>query len=221
MKRRRQAFLALALLVFPTALFGTVLGAGRLMAKPMPDLTVPATRLPPDCALAPQSHFEPVVVSQSGGVTVKRINPNVTANLPPDHPVNPWVGSDVQSVGWLRSRMSFEGHTPAFAFEPAITDPRQVQNLQQAPDGPIPLRRPDWSEQAEGLAEGYSAVYLASGARELAVRAVRISPDASPRPSFPKAPNAVKIGSDVVAVIEPDTGPCATAIQTYLKHLHR
>jgi len=117
--------------------------------------------------------------------------------------------------------MSFEGRAPAFAFDPAITDPRQVVNLQQAPDGPIPAPRPDWTGPAAGLAEGYSAVYLDQGARELTVRAVRISPDANPRPSFPKAPNAVTIGTDVVAVIEPDAGPCATAIQTFLKHLHR
>src|SRR5580692_7509250 len=141
MTRLRQAFLALSLLVLPMVTLRTALGAGPQMAKPMPNLTVPATRLAPDCLLAPQSHFEPVVVSQSGGVRVTSVDPNVTASLPPAHPVNPWVGSDVQSVGWLRSRMSFEGFTPAFAFDPAITDPRQVQNLQQAPDGPIPARR--------------------------------------------------------------------------------
>jgi hypothetical protein len=109
MTRLRQAFLALALLVLPMALLRTALGAGPQTAKPMPDLTVPATRLAPGCLLAPQSHFEPVVVSQSGGVRVTRVDPNVTASLPPAHPVNPWVGSDVQSVGWLRSRMSFRG----------------------------------------------------------------------------------------------------------------
>jgi hypothetical protein len=224
MKPLRQTFLALALLVLPTVVLRTVLGAGSQVAKPMPDLTVPATRLPPGCLLAPRSDFESVVVARSGGVTVTRVDPGVTTNLPPAHQVNPWVGSDVQTVGWLRSRMSFEGPTPAFAFDPPVTDPRQVHNIQQAPDAAIPVRRPDrpdWTEQAAGLAEGYSAVYLESGGRELTVRAVRISPDANPRPSFPTAPNAVKIGSDVVAVIEPDAGPCAAAIQTYLKHLHR
>lgn len=237
MKRLRHAFLALALLILPTALRGTVLEAGPQIPKPIPDLTVPASRLSPGCTLAPQSHFEPVIVWQSGGVTAKRIDPNITANVPPNHPVNPWVGSDVQSVGWVRSHMSFDGRTPAFGFTPVIaahdpdviTDPRQVKNLQQAPDvvaSPTtatarPMPRPDWTGQAVGLAEGYSAVYLESGASELTVRAVRINPNANPQPRFPTAPNAVKIGSDVVAVIEPDAGPCARAIQTYLKHLDR
>ncbi|HEY6357979.1 MAG TPA: hypothetical protein VIX35_07020, partial [Vicinamibacterales bacterium] len=150
---------------------------------------------------------------------------------PIDLTSNPWVGTDPKTLGWLK-------HTIGFA---ARSDGPTVQVVSNGPGGSRPVideprstveaeteRRKQeeaWTAEllaeAQGLAEGYSAVYRQIDGTDLEIRAFRIRPDASPRPTFPNRPNVVAIGSDVVAAVTPDTGPCAAGLTAFLKHVHR
>ena len=213
-------------------LVGSVLVATTQGQGSLPDLTVPADRLPVGCRLVPNSEFEPVVTHLQPGVTVTRMRPSCALpGCPIDFTSNPWLGTDSRTLGWLKHMMEFAvrsevpmGVVPSngsHGSRPVIDAPRSTAEAQTEQRKEEKAWTAELLGEAQGLAEGYSAVYRQDEGADLEVRALRIRPDASPRPTFPQRSNVVAIGSDVVAAVTPDAGPCAAALTAFLKQIHR
>ena len=125
-----------------------------------------------------------------------RVQGGLWANLP--IPTNPWTGTDRRTIASLRQTM---GGVP-------IAD--------------APLTAQDASRYtlrlAEGVEEGYAAVYAQSATDQIVVRAFRYD---SARPAL-DAPMPAAIRVDVgplVAFISGNAGPCFRAVEAYLRSL--
>lgn len=220
--------------LLPVVLVGSVLVAITQGQGSLPDLTVPADRLPKGCRLVPTSEFEPKVTHPQPNVTVTQMRPCDLPGCPIDFTTNPWLGTDPRALGWLKQTMEFPARSeiPMEVLPNGSSGSRPVIDAYvAAPGSPAGTqagqreRENAWTAElladAQGLAEGYSAVYRQIDGNDLEVRVLRIRPDASPRPTFPQRPNVVAIGSDVVAAVTPDRGPCAAALTAFLKQVHR
>jgi len=225
--------------LLPVVLIGSVLVAIAQGQGSLPGLTAPADRLPKGCRLVPNSEFESVVTHPQPGVTVTLERPSCASpGCPIDFTSNPWQGTDPRALGWLKYAIGLGARsevpvdqvlsTGSGGSRPVIDAPRstaeaetELGRQQQAERQQEQAWTAELLAEAQGLAEGYSAVYRQIDGADLEVRALRIRPDASPRPTFPQRPNVVAIGSDVVAAVIPDSGPCAAALTAFLKQVHR
>jgi hypothetical protein len=218
--------------LLPVVLVGSVLVAFTQGQGSLPDLTVPADRLPVGCRLVPNSEFVPVVTHPRRGLTVTQMRPACDGpGCPIDFTSNPWLGTDLKTLGWLKHTMGFAARSEvpiglitsngSGGSRPVIDAPRSTAEAETEQRQQEQAWTAELLAEAQGLAEGYSAVYRQIDGADLEVRALRIRPDASPRPTFPQRPNVVAIGSDVVAAVTPDVGPCAAALTAFLKQVHR
>jgi hypothetical protein len=235
----RPAFLSTVRPLLSVVLVGGMVVTIAQGQGSLPDLTVPADRLPVGCRLVPNSEFEPVVTHPQPGVTATRMRPSCALpGCPIDFTSNPWLGTDPRTLGWLKRTIEFAARSEvptglvqssgSGGSRPVIDAPRStVEAETELRKAETAERRQEeaWTAEllaeARGLAEGYSAVYRQIDGADLEVRALRIRPDAIPRPTFPQRPNVVAIGSDVVAAVTPEAGPCATALTAFLKQVHR
>ena|ERR1700683_1086320 len=227
----RPAFFSAFRPLLAVVLVGSVLVAITQGQGSLPDLTVPPDRLPVGCRLVPSSEFEPVVTHPQPGVTATRMRPSCA--LPGcqiDFTSNPWLGTDPRTLGWLKHTIEFAARSEvpmevlsnsSEGSRPVIDAPRSTAEAETERRKAEQAWTAELLAEAQGLAEGYSAVYRQDEGADLEVRALRIRPDASPRPTFPQRPNVVAIGSDVVAAVTPNTGPCAAALTAFLKQVHR
>jgi hypothetical protein len=165
----------------------------------LPDLTVPSSRLPAGCALV-----EKAATAETAGKT--RI---VSIGLPVA--TNPWIGTDRQALSLIRER---------------LVGPATVPDV---PDGP-PLNRRDLAryqlQLADGIAEGYAAVYQQSGAAWLTVvQALRFETDDGARMAWPVRrvadPHTVRLAAGRIRGIVSGSGPCFQAVNAYLGSLTR
>jgi hypothetical protein len=219
--------------LLPVVLVGSVLVAFTQGQGSLPDLTVPADRLPVGCRLVPNSEFVPVVTHPQPGLTVTQMRaPScLLPGCPIDFTRNPWLGTDLKTLGWLKHTMGLAARsevpmglvtsTASGGSRPVIDAPRSTAEAETGQRKQEQAWTAELLAEAQGLAEGYSAVYRQIDGADLEVRALRIGPDTSPRPTFPQRPNVVAIGSDVFAAVTPDTGPCAAALTAFLKQVHR
>ncbi len=174
-------------------------------------LTVPAERLPDGCGL---KVIEPgrseVIASPERGRQAVRFSGPTPSMQPPGVTANPWIGADRHVLAWLRQR----------------TDgPRKMS----VPDGG-PLTAHEQAaftlQYADGVEEGYAATYAQSQAPDIAVQAVRFAvPPGRPldlgMADHPNQRTArFEIGT-IRVVLTSDGGPCANAIEAYLKSLQR
>ena len=177
---------------------GATAGAAQRPAPPLTlsDLTVPQERLPADCAL-PQAPSEHLAGNTIRGGLWTGLR----------MPTNPWAGVEAPIIADIRERI-----------DPPLT-----------PDGP-PLGERESARfhlrLAEGIEEGYAAVYRESESNRLVVvYGLRFpSPEDAARlwstarvPRHPRAVGAA-IGS-ILVVASGEDGPCLRAIGTYLKSL--
>jgi hypothetical protein len=228
----RPAFLSTSRFLLPVVLVGCVLVAITQGQGSLPDLAVPADRLPKGCRLVPSSEFEPVVTHPKPGVTVTQMRPSCSLpGCPIDITSNPWQGTDPRTLGWLKQTMESAARSEIpmrlirpngpGGSRPVIDAPRSTEEAEAGQ----PKQQEVWTAEllanAEGLAEGYSAVYRQIDGTDLEIRALRIRSDANPRPTFPQQPNVVAIGPDIVAAVIPSAGPCAAALTAFLKQVHR
>ena len=191
-----------------------VVAAGLLQATAteraftLADLTVPADRLPEGCGLKviEPSRSEAVGLTRSGGRTMRFFA--ATPSLqPPAITANPWIGTEPQSVGWVRR--SVDGYSV------------------RLPDGP-PLTKQQESalifKLADGVELAYSATYTATStyepSRDLAVYAVQFAPGVTSARRFSYTSDALVVERGRIrAVFSRDRSPCARAIETYLSSL--
>jgi hypothetical protein len=112
---------------------------------------------------------------------------------------NPWLETDRQAVASLRQGM---GEVPV------VTD--------------APLTRRDASSYklllAEGIEEGYAAVYTPSEGERTLVRALRFSGRPPERSSKPLDTTRLEIGR-IVVLVSGDRGECFRSVEAYLKSL--
>jgi hypothetical protein len=218
--------------LLPVVLLGSVCVAITQGQGSLPDLAVPADHLPKGCRLVPSSEFEPVVTLPKPGVTVTQVRGACDwPGCPIEFTSNPWQGTDPRTLGWLKQTMDSAGRSEvpmslvqpngSGGSRPVIDAPRSTEEAEAGQ----PKQRKAWTAEllasAQGLAEGYSAVYRQIDGADLEVRALRIRSDANPRPTFPQQPNVVAIGPDVVAAVIPSAGPCAAALTSFLRQVHR
>jgi hypothetical protein len=179
-----------------------VVGASwSLDAASLEELTVPSERLPAGCALSPA---DPVRLH---GNRVRL--PNWAGLMVP---TNPWVGTDAPLIATIRERV--EG--------PALL-----------PDGPPPSARQVARfrlQLAEGVEEGYAAIYSQDDGADAAPRDVIVVyglrfVDAAHIATYARERTAknpriahVIIGP-VLAAVHGDGGPCFEAVAAHLKSL--
>jgi hypothetical protein len=163
-------------------------------AFPLTDLTVPAERLPTGCSLSPS----PWIRSSDN-----RVRTGLWAGLPISS--NPWTGTDRAIVASIVER---------------VIDPPRL------PDGP-PLTSRELARfrlrLADGVEEGYAAVYTDGGLSLITVNALRYS-DITQLPSW-RNPERVRPGSfrltfgRTVLVVSGEDGPCLQAVGAHVKEL--
>jgi hypothetical protein len=117
-----------------------------------------------------------------------------------DFPTNPWIGTEPRLVGSIRQRIEAPLAIPDAASFSRGTQSRTLLAF------------------AEGVEEGYGALYTQSDAGQIAVYAVRWTD--RDRSSFGQADRSPRIiiGS-IVARVLGDGGACAQRIEAYLRGL--
>jgi hypothetical protein len=162
------------------------------------DLKVPSERLPGGCALAEKASE----VSSDG-----KTRTFLWTGLPIE--TNPWTGADRQVVSRIRERMD---------------GPAAI------PDAPPPTAKELARYRlmlAEGVDEGYVAIYRQSGAASLiVVHALRFATEDGARvsaaaPRFPNPSTIWMTAGPVRAVVSGDGGACFKAIGAYISSLAR
>jgi len=182
--------------MFKTLLL-VVLGAAIVVrhepqATMMPDLAVPAEHLRDGCALA---------AANSVRLDGTRVAAGLWLSLPID--TNPWTGTDRRVIATIRERIG----------GPVLT-----------PDGP-PLSRREVAryrlQLADGIEEGYAAIYHRPGADGLtALYALRFSSEekaieaSAPRKSRPGL-DPVRVGS--VMIVVTGAGPCFDGVSRHVR----
>jgi hypothetical protein len=165
---------------------------------PMPELTVPASRLAPGCTLAPRS------TSTDDGI----IRPGNWAGL--TIPRNPWTGTEQPLIATIRQRM---GGSSLLPDGPPLTVRQEAEYRLQL---------------AEGVEEGYAAIYSpadTSGSAVIVVYALRFSEgvtplDAGGRAHESRNPRIMRVTlGRTVAVVHGDDGPCFQGIASHLRSL--
>jgi hypothetical protein len=171
-------------------------------------LTVPANRLTDGCGLE-------TVATTDGHSRTDVVRPWLH---PSDVVTNPWIGTDVRVVSWLRSHVD-----PPIAFSP--------------PDGPPVTMHEDTELRmglADGIAEAYVATYSEPQSDDFSVQAVRFAANAKrfsdpvtsslgaqrhvPGSLEARRQMTVDIGL-VRAVLYGNSTPCSRAVGSYLTSL--
>jgi hypothetical protein len=170
----------------------------NLPARPiaLQDLTIPKDHLPASCALPP---------GDSNRQPDGRISGGQWAGLPIT--TNPWMGTDRRVIASIRDRVD---------PPPPVTD--------------APLTAAEASRYflrlADGVEEGYAAVYLQEGSNDsVVVSALKFA--ATERPFYtstdakasPRPTTRIEIGP-IVAVVT-GSGECFQALEAYLRSLPR
>jgi hypothetical protein len=169
--RLASAFLAFIALLTPVA------AQNPPRTPAMSSLTLPASRLPEGCALAPSG------------------TPFPTQTWPRSTVPNPWIGAERTRLAALRRVVEPWPFRVPDAFPP-----------------PEATQRAMALKAADGVAEGYRALYLESG-NEIAVNAIRF--EGPPEPLFPPRTVQFELGFIRASVAGP-MGPCRKAIEAYL-----
>lgn len=171
---------------------------------PLETLTVPADRLPEACSLP--------VVGERGRAASTAPLPDgrvsvFTRRFPPGVDSNPWVGSDRRAIVSIRRRMEAARPLPDL---PATT-PEANARYQ--------------SRLADGVDEAYVAFYETGGTRSVTVLAVRFTERSEALRTTGLGPSVwagqatrIRIG-DIAVTVDGESGPCRTAIETYLRSL--
>jgi hypothetical protein len=159
------------------------------------DLRVPAERLPAGCAVAQMPSHNDAPKSSA------------RTWFGPLAPSNPWTGADPQILS--RIRESLEGATAV-------------------PDAPPPTSR-EFARMrlqlAEGVEEGYVAIYQQSGGSQLTVvQAVRFASDDLAQRSGPirRTPNPRRVwlsAGRIRGVVTGDGGACFQAVSAFVSSL--
>jgi hypothetical protein len=158
----------------------------------MQDLTVPTDRLATGCRLKVKERSEQV----NSRLSTTSFNQfGITTN--------PWTGTDRRILARLRQQVDGYG-------------------MVRLPDGP-PLTNTETSAMllkfADGVEEGYAAIYAQSERLDITVWAVRFKPGERDNLSTPTA-SVIDVGP-IRAAIVGDVSPCRTAIETHLRSLGR
>ncbi len=172
------------------------------------DLTVPKDRLPEGCALKliEPAHQEVIATTDTGRRTV-RVTGATPSLQPAGVTANPWTGADRRVLAGLRQRVDGYG-TPRLPDAPPLTSGEEAAMFLQF---------------ANGVEEGYAATYAQSGGRDLGVQAVRFTVaterhlDVS-RTARVENTRTIDIGL-IRASVYGDGGPCASAIEGYVRSL--
>jgi len=179
----------------------TIIGS-RQSAPAVPAVIVPMAELTvPVESLPTGCRLSPAPTSDLG-------NGRIRMGLWAEFPANPWIGNDRHLLASMR---------------------QLIEGPVKIPDGPPPDAR-DLAgfigQLADGVEEGYGAVYQDPDGRFVIVRAVRLAPLERPRATaLPRSPtessgaSLVAIGQTHAVVI--GNGQCFHAVEAHLKSLAR
>jgi hypothetical protein len=156
-------------------------------------LTVPPVQLPAGCTLAP---------APSERLDEGRVRIGLWAGFP----ANPWSGSDRRVIASMRQAVT-GGSLPGEPDGPPMNDAERARYANRA---------------ADGVDEGYGAVYQQQDGALIVVRALRYEPASVPIVETPAGPGQrrVVIGA-VLAVASGPSGPCFDAVQQHLGALSK
>jgi hypothetical protein len=121
-------------------------------------------------------------------------------NLPVSIPSNPWAGTDRETIATIRERMGLAPRVPDLPRSAAEASRYHL-------------------ELAEGIEEGYAAVYLSTGAGVVVVYALR--PSAGPASLDPERSSArdrIEVGGLVARVVG-NGDSCQRSIEAHLRSL--